>query len=61
MQQMQNLDSKQTHEVIDEYFNPKKTNQNLVEIVEEEMRLAGLDPLNKDDVRKFWRTKGIEV
>lgn len=58
---MHNLDSKQVGEVIDEYFNPKKTNQNLQELVEEEMRLAGLDPLNKDDVRKFWRTKGIEV
>lgn len=48
-------------EVIDEYFNPKKTNLNLQELAEEEMRLKGFDPLNKDDVRKFWRTKGIEV
>lgn len=59
--QMQNLDSKQMGEVIDEYFNPKKTNLNLQELAEEEMRLKGFDPLNKDDVRKFWRTKGIEV
>lgn len=58
---MQNLDSKTTGNVIDEYFNPKRTNENLLELVEEEMRLKGFDPLNKDDVRKFWRTKGIEV
>lgn len=58
---MQNLDSKTIHEVIDEQFSPKRTNQNLQELVEDEMRLKGFDPLNKDDVRKFWRTKGIEV
>lgn len=58
---MQNLDSKTAHEVIDEQFNPKRTDHNLLELVEEEMRLKGFDPLNKDDVRKFWRTKGIEV
>ena len=58
---MQNLDSKTIHEVIDEQFSPKRTNENLQELVEKEMRLKGFDPLNKDDVRKFWRTKGIEV
>lgn len=58
---MQNLDSKTAHEIIDEQFSPKRTNHNLQELVEDEMRLAGLDPLNKDDVRKFWWTKGIVV
>lgn len=58
---MQNLDSKKLHEVIDELFSLKHTSQNLRELVEEEMRLKGFDPLNKDDVRKFWWTKGIVV
>ena len=28
-------------------------------MVEEEMRSAGLDPLNKEDVQKFWTLKGL--
>lgn len=45
---------------IDEQFSIKNINESLVEIVEQEMRSQGLDPLNKDDVKFFWRQKGIE-
>ena len=31
----------------------------LQDLVEEEMRSKGLDPLNKDDVQKYWSSKGI--
>lgn len=46
--------------MIDEQFNSKNTNENLQSLVEQEMRSKGLDPLNKDDVKTFWRLKGIE-
>jgi hypothetical protein len=31
----------------------------LPEYVSEDMKAEGLDPLNKDDVKEFWRRKGI--
>ena len=39
--------------IIDEYYNPKNLNEkaHLQDLVEEEMRAKGLDPLNKDDVQ----------
>lgn len=58
---LQMLNSDKVANVIDEQYNPKNTAPQLHELVEDEMRLKGFDPLNKDDVRKFWRTKGIEV
>lgn len=33
----------------------------LVDDVENDMIAEGLDPLNKDDVKQFWRARGIEV
>lgn len=45
------------------YDNPakKKTSQPLEEMVKAEMRAQGLDPLNKDDVQKYWASKGIGI
>lgn len=45
------------------YDNPsfKKTSKPLEETVKEEMRAQGLDPLNKEDVQKFWASKGIGI
>jgi hypothetical protein len=47
--------------LIDEYYNPKNLNEKayLQDLVEEEMRVKGLDPLNKSDVQKYWASKGI--
>ena len=49
--------------IIDEYYNPKNLNEkaHLEDLVEEEMRSKGLDPLNKDDVQKYWTSKGIQL
>lgn len=49
--------------VIDEYYNPRNINEkaHLQDLVEEEMRSKGLDPLNKDDVQKYWKSKGISL
>lgn len=62
---MQNLDSKKvtTDKVIDEYYNPKNLNEKayLEDLVEEEMLAKGLDPLNKDDIQFYWKSKGIVV
>lgn len=46
---------------IDEQFSITETNKSpaLTILVEEEMRAEGLDPLNKDDVKSFWASKGI--
>lgn len=45
------------------FDNPatKKTTVSLEETVKEEMRAQGLDPLNKQDVQKFWASKGIGI
>jgi len=63
MSQKQMLDSKQVGNVIDEYYNPRNLNEkaHLEDLVEEEMRAKGLDPLNKDDVQKYWMSKGITL
>jgi hypothetical protein len=56
--------SKQTvTNIIDEYYNPRNLNEKayLQDLVEEEMRSKGLDPLNKDDVQFYWKSKGIGV
>ena len=63
---MQNLDSRVTitaDKVIDEYYNPRNLNEKayLHDLVEEEMRSKGLDPLNKNDIQFYWKSKGIEV
>ena len=63
MSQQQMLNSKKpdSTKIIDEYYNPKNLNEKayLQDLVEEEMRSKGLDPLNKIDVQKYWSSKGI--
>jgi hypothetical protein len=56
-QQMLNSNPINSSNIIDEYYNPRNLNEDLVE---EEMRAKGLDPLNKDDVQKYWKSKGIK-
>lgn len=50
---------------IDEVFIPNKADDETKIILEEltikEIKSQGLDPLNMDDVKEFWRRKGIEV
>ena len=58
------LDSTPTNQnIIDEYYNPRNLNEKLYlqDLVEEEMVSKGLDPLNKDDVQKYWAFKGIKT
>jgi len=61
MSEKQMLDSTLQGKVIDEYYNPRNLNEkaHLQDLVEEEMRSKGLDPLNKEDVQKYWSSKGI--
>ena len=49
--------------LIDEYYNPRNLSEKayLQDLVEEEMRAKGLDPLNKNDVQIYWKSKGIEL
>jgi hypothetical protein len=49
--------------LIDEQFRPivSEDVQYLDEMVAAEMRAKGLDPLNKDDVRAFWSSKGVDL
>ena len=63
MNQKQNLNSNTTEvlNMIDEYYNPRHANAELTDIIEDEMRAQGLDPLNKSDIQKFWKSKGIVV
>lgn len=63
MSTQQMLDSnKDIANVIDEYYNPRNVNEKayLQDLVEEEMRMKGLDPLNKEDIQKYWMSKGIK-
>lgn len=54
--------------LIDEQFKPIVVDGHLLdsdgsiltEIVKDQMRSEGLNPLNKNDVLKFWKSKGIE-
>ena len=54
--------------LIDEQFKPiivdgyllDSDGSVLTETVKEQMRSEGLNPLNKQDVLKFWKSKGIE-
>ena len=59
--QVLNSCSDKVVKMIDEYYNPKLVQDNLENIVEEEMKAQGLNPLNKNDVRKFWASKGVGV
>jgi hypothetical protein len=62
MSQILNSNKDVVNKIIDEYYNPKNLNEKayLEDLVEEEMRSKGLDPLNKNDVQKYWKSKGIE-
>lgn len=54
--------------IIDEQFKPvivdgyllDSDGSLLTELVKDQMRSEGLDPLNKKDVLKYWKSKGIE-
>jgi len=59
--QILNSCSDKVIKMIDEYYNPKNVQDNLEDIVEQEMKAQGLNPLNKSDVRKFWASKGVVV
>ena len=59
----QMLDSNhESSNIIDEYYNPRNLSEkaHLQDLVEEEMRTKGLDPLNKEDIQKYWMSKGIQ-
>jgi hypothetical protein len=62
MSQILNSNKEVLNKIIDEYYNPKNLSEKayLEDLVEEEMRSQGLDPLNKIDVQKYWKSKGIE-
>jgi hypothetical protein len=51
-----------TVNIIDEYYNPRNISEKayLQDLVEEEMRSKGLDPLNTNDVQKYWASKGVK-
>ena len=61
----QNLNSNKDviNKIIDEQYNPRNLNEKafLQDLVEEEMFSRGLDPLNMNDVQKYWKSKGIEA
>ena len=62
MQQI--LDGKQiVQKIIDEFYRPKNYQEKLFleDLVEEEMLSRGFDPLNKEDVQRYWKSKGIEA
>ena len=46
------------------YDDPALKNKdtvNLIELVRIEMAAQGLNPINIDDVRKYWASKGIAI
>lgn len=63
MTQTLNSNPSDIHKIIDEQFNPRNVNESafLQDLVEEEMRAKGLDPINKDDVQKYWASRGVKV
>jgi len=61
MTQVLNSNPINLNKLIDEQFNPRSINESafLQDLVEEEMRSKNLDPLNKDDVQKYWASRGV--
>jgi len=61
MQKLIDLDYTNVGSLIDEQYRPNKLeeNKNLQELVESDMVAEGYDPLNKDDVKAYWASKGI--
>jgi len=62
MSQMLSSNNTDTVNIIDEYYNPRNISEKayLQDLVEEEMRSKGLDPLNTNDVQKYWASKGVK-
>jgi hypothetical protein len=46
---------------LDEYFSPKHSNPALETIVEQDMRSMGYDPTSSQDVKEYWKSKGINA
>ena len=63
MSQILNSNKQTIDKIIDEHYNPRNLSEKayLEDLVEEEMLSKGLDPLNKNDVQKYWKSKGIEA
>ena len=63
MTQTLNSNTTDAQKIIDEQFNPRNVSESafLQDLVEEEMRAKGLDPINKDDVQKYWASRGVKV
>ena len=63
MTQTLNSNTTDAQKIIDEQFNPRNVSESafLQELVEEEMRSKGLDPLNNSDVQKYWASRGVKV
>ena len=63
MTQTLNSNPTDAQKIIDEQFNPRNVSESafLQDLVEEEMRARGLDPINKDDVQKYWASRGVKV
>ena len=61
MSQILNSNKVTIDKIIDEYYNPRNINEKayLEDLVEEEMISKGYDPLNKDDVQAYWKSKGV--
>lgn len=61
MTQVLNSNPINLNKLIDEQFNPRSINESafLQDLVEEVMRSKNLDPLNKDDVQKYWASRGV--
>jgi len=61
--QILNSNKEVVTKIIDEYYNPRNLNEKayLQDLVEEEMRSKGLDPINRDDVQAYWKSKGVEL
>lgn len=63
MAQVLNSNPVNVNKLIDEQFNPKNVSESafLQDLVEEEMRSKGLDPLNSIDVQKYWTSRGVNI
>lgn len=64
--QITNNDSFDNGTVIDEQYRPEllenlKEKKLLNEIIEEEMIAEGFNPLNRDDIKSYWMSKGITI
>ena len=62
---MEKLTPEDQKKYFDELYRPSVSSKDnalvLSEIIKQEMEAEGLDPLNKEDVHAFWRSKGIKI